>query len=101
MLRTKVRLTAEQSTRLKAVAARQGVSMAELIRQGIDTMLAQSGERSPEEMYQRAGRAAGRFLSGKRDVAFRHDEFLAEEYSGSRCVPRRRGLKKSSDFLRA
>ncbi|MBE3063720.1 MAG: hypothetical protein NT005_08255 [Spirochaetes bacterium] len=74
--------------------------MAELIRQGIDTMLAQSGEQSPEELYRRAARAAGRFRSGKHDVASRHDRLLAEEYSGSRCAPRRRGLKKASDFLR-
>lgn len=82
MLRTQIQLTEHQSTRLKAAAARRGVSMAELIRQGIDIMLAQSGERSPEEMYERAARAAGRFHSGRRDVASRHDAYLTEELSG-------------------
>jgi predicted DNA-binding protein len=100
MLRTKVRLTAEQSTRLKDLAARRGASVSQLIREGIDAMPAQSGERPPDEMYQRAARAAGRFRSGKHDMASRHDRLLAEEFLGSCCVPRRRGLKKASDFLR-
>ena len=66
MLRTQIQLAEEQLTRLKAVAARRGVSIAKLIRQGIDIMLAQSGERSPEEMYRRAARGAWQRLLDER-----------------------------------
>jgi predicted DNA-binding protein len=81
MVRTQIQLTEEQSIRLKAAAARRGVSMAELIRQGVDAILSQSDERSPEEIFRRAAQAAGRHRSGKRDVASRHDDYLKEDFS--------------------
>ncbi len=81
MVRTQIQLTEDQVARLKAVAARRGVSMAELIRQGVEAVLSQSGERSPEETYQRAAQAAGKLRSGQHDIARRHDDYLAEEYS--------------------
>jgi predicted DNA-binding protein len=81
MIRTQIQLTEEQSERLKAAAARRGVSMAELIRQSIDAFLARSGERSPEDAYRRAAQAAGKHRSGLHDVAARHDEYLNDGYS--------------------
>jgi len=81
MIRTQIQLTEEQSARLKAVATRRGVSVAELIRQGIDALLSQSGVRSPEETYRRAAQAAGKHRSGTHDVAARHDEYLSDGYS--------------------
>lgn len=80
MVRTQIQLTEEQAARLKAAAAQRGVSMAELIRQGIETFLSSRDERPPEEKYRRAARLAGRFRSGRRDVAERHDDYLAGEY---------------------
>jgi hypothetical protein len=81
MLRTQIQLTEKQSSMLKAVAQRRGVSMAELIRQGVDLILSQSSERSPDEIYRRAAQAVGRFRSGTHDAAVRHDAYLSEEYS--------------------
>ena len=52
--------------------------MAELIRQGVDLVLAPSGQLQPEERIQRALEAAGRFRSGVRDLSANHDEYLTE-----------------------
>jgi hypothetical protein len=80
MVRTQIQLTEEQAEKLKTAAARRGISMAALIRQGIDAFLAQHSEPSTEEIYQRAARAAGAHHSGTRDTASRHDDYLAEEF---------------------
>ncbi len=81
MVRTQIQLTEEQSRRLKALASSRGVSRAELIRQGLETLLASSVERSPEEPYKKAREAAGRHHSGLHDVSRRHDEYLAEDFT--------------------
>jgi hypothetical protein len=81
MIRTQIRLTESQAERLKVAAARRGISVAELIRQGVDSILQSSGERPPEEIYQRALAAAGKHRSGAADVAVRHDGYLADDFS--------------------
>lgn len=81
MIRTQIQLTAEQSARLRAVAANRGVSMAELIRQGVETILSSSVERSPDEVYRKAREASGKHRSGQHDVSRRHDEYLEEGFS--------------------
>jgi predicted DNA-binding protein len=81
MVRTQIQLTEEQAERLKAASARRGVSMAELIRQGVECILSRTAERSPEEVYLRAARAAGKLRSGRHDVSVRHDEYLSEGFS--------------------
>lgn len=78
MVRTQIRLTEEQSRRLKALAAATGTSVAELIRQGIDGVLQHATAPEPDELRRRAMEAAGRFRSSCRDVAARHDDYLAE-----------------------
>ena len=80
MVRTQIQLTQRQADALKQVAARRGLSVAELIRQSIDRLLMQAGERSEEELRAKALAAAGRFRSGRSDVALRHDEFLGEGF---------------------
>lgn len=82
MVRTQIQLTEVQSEKLKAAAARRGISMAALIRQGIDALLSQHYDPSPEEKYLRAARAAGAHHSGTRDTASRHDDYLAEGFRG-------------------
>ena len=80
MVRTQIQLTEEQSEKLKVAAARRGISMAALIRQGIDAMLSQQNEPSMGDLYERAGRAAGAHHSGVADTASRHDDYLNEEF---------------------
>lgn len=82
MVRTQIQLTEDQSRRLKAASARQGVSVAELVRKGVDAILTKENDRSPDELYERALRAAGKFRSGRHDISVRHDDYLAEDEPG-------------------
>ena len=81
MIRTQIQLTKEQSTRLKVAAARRGMSVAAFIRQSVEAELSRSDERSLDDLYLRAARAAGRHRSGKRDVSKHHDEYLSGAYA--------------------
>jgi hypothetical protein len=76
MVRFQIQLTEEQSRRLKAAAARQGVSVAELVRRGVDAALARESAPPIEELYRRAIQAAGRFHSSRRDVSRKHNELV-------------------------
>ncbi len=80
MVRTQIQLTEQQAAMLRRLAAQRGVSMAELIRQSIDGLLRKTGERAPEELRQRAAKVTGRFRSGTRDGAVRHDDYLSEAF---------------------
>ena len=80
MVRTQIQLTEAQSKALKEMSAQRDVSMAELIRQGIDFYLRACGTISPEERRQRAIKAAGQFHSGQTDLSEKHDAYLAEVY---------------------
>jgi hypothetical protein len=81
MVRTQIQLTEEQSRRLKAAAARQGISVAELVRRGVDAALAQELAPPIEELCRRAIQAAGRFRSSRRDVCRKHDAYLGEPFA--------------------
>ncbi|MBI2322782.1 MAG: ribbon-helix-helix domain-containing protein [Chloroflexi bacterium] len=77
MVRTQIQLTEEQARALKAAAARRGVSIAELVRQGVERILAEDAE---AEKWRRAEALIGRFHSGRNDIAVEHDRYLAEDY---------------------
>ena len=81
MVRTQIQLTEEQAQALKALAARDGVSMAALVRLGVDFVL---GETEDAERRRRALEAIGRFSSAHHDVARRHDAYLDEAYGSWR-----------------
>lgn len=80
MVRTQIQLTESQANRLRKLAAERGVSMAELIRQGVDALLGGAAVIDDEERRNRALALAGRFRSGKRDVSGKHDRYLAEAF---------------------
>jgi len=80
MVRTQVQLSEEQYALIKQIAAEQQVSMAEVIRQGVDHFLRHRVAVGREERITRAIEAAGRFGSGRPDVSARHDDHLAEAY---------------------
>lgn len=81
MVRTQIQLSEEQRRKLKKIAADRGVSVAELIRQGVDTILEAYGRPERGEMLQRAAAAAGRFRSNEKSVAKDHDRYLDRAYS--------------------
>ncbi len=80
MVRTQIQLTEKQARELKELAAKQHVSVAELIRQSIDATLRSLESPSREEIWRRAKAASGRFSSGYSDISINHDKYLAEDY---------------------
>ena len=80
MIRTQVQFTAQQLRSLKRLAATRDVSVAELVRNGVDILL-DAAELAPRtDKARRALAIAGRFHSGRTDVARRHDRYLAAAY---------------------
>lgn len=77
MIRTQVQLTEAQADVVKRVAARRGISMAEVLRELVDAHLVESAESDRRE---RAMRAVGRHHSGRTTVSRDHDRELAEAY---------------------
>ena len=80
MIRTQIYLTEEQAQALRAMALARRVSVAELIRQGVDLLILQSGGIDLAERRRRAIAAAGRFHSGQSTVSTEHDRHLVEAY---------------------
>ncbi len=76
MIRTQIQLTEEQAKTLKKIAGKKHISMAELIRQGVNNLMRSSGGVTMEERKKRAVAVAGRFHSGKKDISTKHDDYL-------------------------
>ena len=81
MVRTQVQLPEQQFRALRAVAARRGVSMAELLRQAVETLL-RSSPPPDDYCWARASAAIGLFNSGLGDLAEEHDRYLDEAFDG-------------------
>jgi len=77
MIRTQIQITAEQAYALKQMAAREGKSVAELIRISLDSMLRAGGIKDQDSLRRKARSAAGK-LNGPEDLAENHDDYLAE-----------------------
>jgi len=77
MIRTQIQITPEQARALKRLAAREGKSVAELVRLSVDAMLRSGGVQDPQELRRKALAAAGK-LSGPADLSARHDAYLVE-----------------------
>lgn len=81
MVRTQVQFTPEQARRLRTIARRQGISVAELVRQSVDRAL-QDEYRKPAAQYERAARLIGAFADrkGAKNLSRRHDDHLRDAY---------------------
>lgn len=80
MKRTQIQLTDVQAETLARLAKLKKLSIAEIIRQGVELYLRMLGARSLEDMKERAISAAGRFKSGTKDLSTKHDEYLTEAF---------------------
>lgn len=81
MVRTQIQLTDSQARALKTLAAAEGRSMADIIRESVEALLAGRGVRDPGEVTQRAIAVVGNFHSGLGDLAAEHDRYLAQDLS--------------------
>ena len=77
-----IHLSETQLQALKALAAAQNKSTAELISQAVDAFLRSTGSISLPERKRRAIAAAGRFRSGLSGLSTNHDRYLVEAYQG-------------------
>ena len=75
MRRTIIQLSDDQAAALEKVARRRGVSQASVVREALTLLLAHENR---DPAVERAMRAAGSGASGVRDLAERHDDYLAE-----------------------
>lgn len=80
MVRTQIQLTEEQARTLKRLALSRHLSVAELIRQAVDSLIKSGTAIDIEERRKRALGIVGRFSSGKRDVSREHDKYLSEAF---------------------
>ncbi len=80
MVRTQIQLTENQLDGLRRLSSQSGRSMSDLIREGVDAILAGRRQPSRQQRVERALRAAGRFRSGSRDVSRKHDRYLGEAF---------------------
>ena len=79
MVRTQIQLTEEQASGLKDLSTRRGVSMAELVREGVERILKENRQ---EELWQRSFQLVGSFTDTASDVSENHDHYLEEAYLG-------------------
>jgi len=80
MVRTQIQLTREQAEKIRRAAIERRCSVAELIRQAIDSALKSGSAVDMDERRRRALDIAGQFSSGRKDISRRHDEYLADSF---------------------
>jgi len=81
MVRTQIQLTQEQSQKLKKIAQRKGISVAEVIRQSIDITMISEDIPNQGEMKQRARMIFGKYMDNASDVSENHDSYLSEAFA--------------------
>ena len=78
MVSTQIELTEEQVKALEALAQKRRLSLGDLIRESIDSLLQAEPRLYTEEQKRRALAAVGRYKSGLGDLSRRHDDYLTE-----------------------
>ena len=81
MIRTQVQIKEDQINWLRSKARDRGVSVSQLIREGIDFYRSRENQ-LPMDKKRKALAAVGRFSSGQSDISARHDEYLSSAYKG-------------------
>jgi hypothetical protein len=78
MVRTQIQLSEDQHAALLDLSAATGKSMAELVREGIDHILASRLQPNRADQIERALQLAGRFSSETRDGSVQHDRYFTD-----------------------
>lgn len=78
MIRTQIQLTEDLAEQIRVVAAREHVSMAELIRRAVSLFMQVESKVGTEDRYAKALSAAGKLRCSRSDLSDRHDEEFAE-----------------------
>ena len=78
MVRAQVQFTEEQLAAVRNVARQKGVSVSQVVREGVDLLLQQHQSPSREELVRRSLEVLGLFRSRTGDVSTRHDDYFAE-----------------------
>jgi len=78
MIRTQIQLTDDLAAHIKEAAAREHVSMAEMIRRAVGCFLKTTAKPGTDDRYARALAAAGRCRSGRPNLSAQHDAEFAE-----------------------
>jgi len=78
MVRAQVQFTEEQLEAVRKVARRRGVSVSQVVREGVDLLLRENQSPSREELVRRSLEMLGQFRSGTGDLSARHDDYFAE-----------------------
>jgi hypothetical protein len=81
MIRTQVQLKEDQITWLRKKSKDSGVSISQLIREGIDLYRSKE-DLLPAEKRKKALSAIGRFSSGQKEISVQHDKYLVDAYRG-------------------
>jgi len=80
MVRTQIQLTEQQQCALREISLASGRSMADLVREGIEKVIAGWPRPDRESQIERAIQLAGRFSSRASDVSKDHDRYLGEAF---------------------
>ena len=79
MLRTQIQIEEDQIRWLRDRAKERGVSVSQLIREGVE-FYRKYEDRLPEEKKMKALAAIGRYASGVSDISEKHDDYLANAF---------------------
>jgi hypothetical protein len=80
MIRTQVQFTEEQARALREIAAAEGRSMADVVRDAVDALLRGRRHIDREALKRRCLASLGRFRSGTPGLAIEHDRYLDDAF---------------------
>jgi Arc/MetJ-type ribon-helix-helix transcriptional regulator len=75
-----IQFSEHQLRLLREQAANEQASVSEIVRRAVDRWIDARAQPTTDERRRRAIAAAGRFASGHRDIAGRHDDYLPDAF---------------------
>ncbi len=78
MIRTQIQLTEVLAMQAKQIAAKEHISISELIRRAVAAFIDSSSSTISDDKYERAAAIIGQFSSGEENMAVNHDDYFIE-----------------------